>query len=108
MFYWKKTLNIKKNRISKKCLNIKKTIKTFEYLPLGSQLKKQTDIAIKLYQNPDNMYEFHKKQGDETNYINKSKKCVKSYLFYSRIFTFDKYNIINKFLNILFLQIEKI
>ena len=39
-------------------------IKILEYSPLGSELKKQTDTARKLYQSLDNVYEF-----DET--INK-------------------------------------
>ena len=39
-------------------------IKILEYSPLGSELKKQTDSARKLYQSLDNVYEF-----DET--INK-------------------------------------
>ena len=36
------------------------TIKRFEYLPLGKELKAQTDIAEKQYQNLDDTYKFDK------------------------------------------------
>ena len=43
------------------------TIKKFEYLLLGSELKTQTDFAKKLYQKFENAYYFYKKGEDEVN-----------------------------------------
>ena len=48
-------------------------IKIFEYSPLGSQLKMQTDIAKK-YQRLDKVYEF-----DETINKNDRKPMLKKY-----------------------------
>ena len=48
------------------------TIKRFEYSPLDSELKKQTDVARKQYQRLDKVYKFYKNQKDET--INKEEK----------------------------------
>ena len=48
------------------------TVKGFEYSLLGIELKAQTDIAKKKkkeYKKLDRVYNFHRKQGDET--INK-------------------------------------
>ena len=46
------------------------TIKGFEYSLLGIELKAQTDIAKKKqYKKLDKVYNFHRKEGDET--INK-------------------------------------
>ena len=40
-------------------------IKRFEYLPLGSGLKKQTDTARKQFQKLDKVYEFNKNEDGE-------------------------------------------
>ena len=42
------------------------TMKIFEYWPLGRELKKQTDIVEKHNQGLDEIYEFDKKERDET------------------------------------------
>ena len=56
-------------------------IKQFQYLPLVSKLKKETDIAKRQYQGLDKVYEFDEKKGDET--IDKDdKKYNKSDLIY--------------------------
>ena len=39
-------------------------VKIFEYLPLSSELKKQTDITKKQNQRLDKIYEFYKKGND--------------------------------------------
>ena len=38
------------------------TIKRFEYSPLDSEMKKQTDVAKKQYQRPDKVLKFDKKE----------------------------------------------
>ena len=48
------------------------TIERSEYSSLGSQLKKQTDIAKKQYRGLHKVHEFDKKEDDET--INKDDK----------------------------------
>ena len=48
------------------------TIERSEYSSLGSQLKKQTDIAKKQYKGLHKVHEFDKKEDDET--INKDDK----------------------------------
>ena len=66
------------------------TIKILEHLPLGNELKKQTEIVKKQYQRLDKVYEF-----DET--INKNdrkpalKKHNKSDLKYDSKHSFYKY-----------------
>ena len=52
------------------------TIERSEYSSLGSQLKKQTDIAKKQYKGLYKVHEFDKKEDDET--INKDDKKTKS------------------------------
>ena len=52
------------------------TIKRFEYSPLHSELKKQTDVARKQYQRLDKVYKFDKNEKDET--INKEEKDGKN------------------------------
>ena len=47
-----------RKRIAKKAATIKK----FEYLPIGSELKRQTDSAKKKYQVLHKVYEFDKKR----------------------------------------------
>ena len=70
------------------------TIKRFEYSPLGKELKKQTSVAEKQYQNFDNVFESDKIQEDKT----KSRKSrTKSNLVYSNYFTFYKLHDINDF-----------
>ena len=61
-------------------------------------MKKQTDIAKKQYQGLDKIYEFDKKENEETKNTDKKeesattkKNSVKSNLFYSSKFTFYKY-----------------
>ena len=46
-------------------------MKIFEYLPLGSELKKQTDIAEKKFKKLDTTYEFDR--------IEKEKITIKKY-----------------------------
>ena len=43
------------------------TRKRFEYLPLGKDLKAQTDIAKKQYKNLDNTYEFGRIKKTKSN-----------------------------------------
>ena len=45
------------------------TIKRFEYLPLGKELKAQTDIAKKQYQKLDKIYEFDEKKNQQLKSI---------------------------------------
>ena len=52
------------------------TIKRFEYLSLGSELKKQTDIAKKQYQVLDKICEFDK-ENDFKKLTNKAKRLAK-------------------------------
>ena len=47
-------------------------ITRFENLPLGSELKKQTDIVERQYHGLKKIYKFDKKQSDKT--INKAEK----------------------------------
>ena len=56
------------------------TMKTFEYSPLGKELKTQTDTAKKEYQKLDDTYEFYKtiKKKEPT-----FKKCNRRNLLYS-------------------------
>ena len=69
-------------------------IKRFEYSPLGKELKKQTSVAEKQYQNFDNVFECDKIEEDKT----KSRKSrTKSNLVYSNYFTFYKLHDINDF-----------
>ena len=49
-------------------------INRFKYSPLGSELKKKTDIAKTQYQGLDKFYKFDKKEEDETKSIDKTKK----------------------------------
>ena len=42
------------------------TIKRFEYSALGSELKKQTNVAINQHQGLEKVYEFNKKSVDKT------------------------------------------
>ena len=55
------------------------TIKRLEYSLLGKELKTQTDIAKKQYQNLDNIFEFEKiiKKGEATfkNYNKSNPIC---------------------------------
>ena len=60
MFYRKKDL-----------LEKAATIKRFEYLPLGSELKQQTSIAEKQYKRLDNTYELDKIIKKEQPTVNK-------------------------------------
>ena len=55
------------------------TMKRFEYWPLGSELKKQTDIAKKHNQGLDKIYEFDKKERDETISKDYTKPTLKKY-----------------------------
>ena len=45
------------------------TFKRFEYLPLGKELKAQTDIAKKQYQILDKIYEFDEKKNQQLKSI---------------------------------------
>ena len=59
------------------------TMKTFEYSPLGKELKEQTSFAGKQYQKLDNTYEFDK--------IIKIENDSQSNLVYDIIYSFYKY-----------------
>ena len=47
------------------------TIKRFQYSPLNSELKKQTDIVGKQYWGSSKVYEFDKKEGNDETIIKK-------------------------------------
>ena len=51
-------------------------IKGFEYSPLSSELKKQTDIAEKQNQGLDKIYEFIKKENDDDENKNEDDKTL--------------------------------
>ena len=51
------------------------SIKIFEYSPLGSELKKETDIAKKQYRRLDKVYEF----GKEDDFKKKAKQLTNKY-----------------------------
>ena len=51
-------------------------IKRFEYSPLSSELKKQTDIAEKQNQGLDKIYEFIKKENDDDENENEDDKTL--------------------------------
>ena len=82
----------------KKLLEKAAKMKRFEYLPLGRELKPQTDIGKKQYQKLDDTYEFDK-------IIKKDKptfeKYNRSHLIYSSKYSFygftSFYNELNKF-----------
>ena len=61
------------------------SIKRYKYSPLGSELKKQTDIAKKQYQVLDKVH------GCDTRAVNKKHESFKN-LVYSN-FNFNKFNI---------------
>ena len=62
-------------------------IKRFEYSPLGKELKKQTSVAEKQYQQFYNAFESNKEEEDKT----KNKRCrSKSNKVYDNYFTFYK------------------
>ena len=52
------------------------TTKRFEYSTLGSELKKQTDIANKQYLGLGKVYQLDKKESDETINIKMIKKTA--------------------------------
>ena len=68
-------------------------MKRFEYFPLGKELKVQTDIARKKYQQLDHTFEFDKviKKEKPT-----SRNYNKSNLIYDRKYSFYKYYNDNK------------
>ena len=59
------------------------TMRRFEYYPLGKELKAETNLAKKQYQNSDNTFEF-----DE---IIKKENCTKSNLIYDANHSFYRY-----------------
>ena len=74
----------------KELLEKASTIKRFENSPLGSELKKQTDIAEKQYKKLDNTYEFDR--------IKKEKPTIKKYnrsnlIYNSKCSFYEYYNI---------------
>ena len=70
------------------------TMKIFEYSALGAELKKQTRVAEKQYQNFVKTFEYNKKE----QAIKKIKRShAKSNLVYNHYFTFYKYNNIKWF-----------
>ena len=76
------------------------TMKRFEYFPLGKELKAQTDIVRKKYQQLDHTFEFDK-------VIKKEKPASRNYnksnLIYDRKYSFYKnYNDNKKFDNLSF------
>ena len=54
-------------------------IKTVEYTPLGSELRKQTSLAEKQYQELGKVFEPNKKEEDK---IKSKRRCAMSSLFY--------------------------
>ena len=64
------------------------TIKRFEYLPLGNELKAQTDIVKKQFQKRDNIFEFYE-------IFKKEEPTFKDYnqpnLIYNKKYNFYKY-----------------
>ena len=66
-----------------------KAIKIFEYSPLGSELKKQTNTTKKLYQKLEKTFEPNKKEENKTK---NKKRCANSNLVYSKDFAFFKYD----------------
>ena len=63
------------------------TTKWFEYSPSGKELKTQTDIADKLYQGLDKIYQFNEKIKKKPTL----KKRNKSALIYNNKYSFYKY-----------------
>ena len=53
--------------LEKELLEKAPTIKIFEYSPLGSELRKQTDIVGKQYLGLNKVYGFDKNEDDKTN-----------------------------------------
>ena len=82
------------------------TIKRFEYLPLGIELKKQTK---KEWQKSDQVYEFDKKDEDKTKSIDKTKngKFIRSNLLYSYKINFFKSHNLEKLSNLSFSSKQK-
>ena len=68
------------------------TMKRFEYSPLGKELKAQTDIAKKQYQQLDDTYKFDKILKKEKP---KFKKYNRSNLIYDSKYSFYEFNNIN-------------
>ena len=69
------------------------TMKTFEYSPLGKELKTQTDISKKQYQKLDNFFEFDKIIKKEEPMF---KNYSKSNLIYNGKYSFYKYYLDSK------------
>ena len=82
------------------------TIKRFEYLPLGIELKKQTK---KEWQKSNQVYEFDKKDEDKTKSIDKTfnGKFIRSNLFYSYKINFFKSHNLEKLSNLSFSSKQK-
>ena len=82
------------------------TIKRFEYLPLGIELKKQTK---KEWQKSNQVYEFDKKDEDKTKSIDKTfnGKFIRSNLFYSYKIIFFKSHNLEKLSNLSFSSKQK-
>ena len=84
------------------------TIKRFEYLPLGSELKKHNHIAVKQYQRLNKVYEFDKNKDHKK--INKNDKIPtittynRSDLICNSNHRFYKYWNIKKLDNLFFLN----
>ena len=72
------------------------TMKRFEYPPLGSELKKQTDIAEKQDKRLDNTYELDRIKKEKS----KIKKCNRSNLMYDSTYDFYEYYNIKHFENL--------
>ena len=62
-------------------------MKRFEYSPLGKELKAQTDIAKKQYQQLDDTFEFDKIIKKEERIF---ENCNKSNLIYNSKYSFYK------------------
>ena len=73
------------------------TIKRFEYSPLDSELKKQTDIVKNQYHR---LNKIHRSDNEDDEIINKKatlKKYEESDLFYNNTLNFNKYYGMNRF-----------
>ena len=83
--FWLGKMFYQKKEMLKKAV----TMKRFEYLPLGKELKAQADISKKQYQKLDNTYELHK-------IIKKEKSTLKDYSKSKYLFLTESFNDLNK------------
>ena len=85
-----------------KVLEKASSIKRFEYLPIGKELKAQTSATKKQCQKLDKVFESNEKEEKF------SKSRAKSILVYNQDFTFSNTTTPKNLLNVLFIQKEMI